>query len=407
VGRADRLWFRPLVLAAVSALDRTVFSVWELLMFSSRLSLGALKLAIGLASGSLAAPWESLLPFKRVDADARESYTLQEQHGPWLILAASFAGPGADQQAKDLVLELRNRYQLKSYLFAETFDFSEPIEGRTIDKFGDWKKMRYANSARYEAIAVLVGDFPSVDDAELAKVLERIKYLKPETLDLQKRQDSTQRFAGLRHFYRRLNGDQSKRAKGPMGSAFVTRNPLLPEEYFEASGVDDFVYSLNKGVEHSLLENPSRFTVRVATFRGDDTIDAREIEQLERSGNVSRKLEIAADQAHRLTVALRRRGVEAYEFHDRHESIVTVGSFNESTYLENGAVESNPAVLQVMQRYDAQRYQGAQRQVKGPPVLGLSPHTLEGIPFDVQPTPMKVPRRAVAAAFAPGRTLFR
>ena len=40
------------------------------------------------------------------------------------------------------------------------------------------------------------------------------------------------------------------------------------------------------------------------------------------------KLEEAAYNAHLLVVALRKQGVEAYEFHDRHESLVTIGSFD-------------------------------------------------------------------------------
>jgi len=40
------------------------------------------------------------------------------------------------------------------------------------------------------------------------------------------------------------------------------------------------------------------------------------------------ELEAAAEKAHRLAKALRMKGYDAYEFHDRYASIVTVGSFN-------------------------------------------------------------------------------
>ena len=39
-------------------------------------------------------------------------------------------------------------------------------------------------------------------------------------------------------------------------------------------------------------------------------------------------LEEAAENAHILTESLRQQGYEAYEFHDRDQSIVTVGSFD-------------------------------------------------------------------------------
>ena len=37
-------------------------------------------------------PWAKLVPFKKVDADPGRNYELEEQHGPWMILAASFVG---------------------------------------------------------------------------------------------------------------------------------------------------------------------------------------------------------------------------------------------------------------------------------------------------------------------------
>ena len=54
-----------------------------------------------------AKPWELLIPFARVEAEAGKQYRLTTDHGPWMILASSFAGPGAEQQASQLALELR------------------------------------------------------------------------------------------------------------------------------------------------------------------------------------------------------------------------------------------------------------------------------------------------------------
>jgi hypothetical protein len=362
-----------------------------------------LLLVLGLPAVLVAAPpWTSFLPFKRAEADPRQSYELQDHHGPWLILAASFAGEGAEQQAHDLARELRGKYQLSAYLFREEYDFTDSVEGRGLDKYGERQRMRYANSGRYDAIGVLVGDFPAVDDPALQKTLDKLKYAQPECLDLTKHADSTQQFAGLRSLYRRLNGDEAKRRKGPMGSAFVTRNPLLPAEYFEG-GVDPFVVSLNRGVKYSLLDNAGQFTVRVATFRGDITMDANKIQALEQSGNVTDKLEVAADQAHRLTTALRKRGVDAYEFHDRHESIVTIGSFaSEGTPRADGTIEIDPGILRIMQSYGASR-----QRLPGRPELGLQPRQLAGIPFDVQPYPMKVPRQSLGASYTRQAGFFR
>jgi hypothetical protein len=373
--------------------------------YNRRTGLMLLGLVILAAPVIAAPPWAQLLPFKKIEADPNKSYPLQESHGPWLILAASFSGEGAGRQAQELVQELRSRFKLPAYVHRQSYDYTQPVQGLTLNKFGEPARMKYANGGRFDGYAVLVGDFPSVDDPELEEVLEKIKYAKPDCLNLEKREWSTQRFVGLRDFYRRVNLDKSKRNKGPMGSAFVTRNPKLPASYFAPSGgVDSFVLNLNRGVKYSLLDNPGRFTVRVATFRGTETVDQRKIQEIQRQQRVSNKLELAADRAHRLTVALRERGVEAYEYHDRHESVVTVGSFDtEGTPLQNGAVDINPAILRVMQIYGATRtpIPGQQSNV------GLKPRTLAGIAFDVQPMPIEVPRRSIAADYAGGRLFSR
>ena len=356
---------------------------------------------MGVASIATAAPpWTSLLPFKRVDASRERTYELSDSDGPWLILAANFSGAGSEEQAHELVYELRKRYRLPAYLHRERFDFSDRFDG--FSHTGQARRMRYAQSSSYDAIAVLVGDFPSIDDPGLEQTMLKIKQARPECLDLSKRDSSAQRFIGLRELYRKINTNESKRKRGPMGNAFATRNPLLPKEYFDRRGVDSFVASLNKGVKYSLLKNRGNVTVKVASFQGDSTINMSKIADLEFSGEVSDKLEVAADRAHRLTVALRKRNVEAFEFHDRHESIVTIGSFeSEGKPLADGTVEIDPKILQIMKNYGA-----ARQTLPGRQDLGLQPRTMDGIPFDIQPMPLPVPRRP-AGAYARSLNIFR
>src|SRR5690606_30309040 len=133
----------------------------------------------------------------------------------------------------------------------------------------------------------------------------KVKYARPSCLDLSTRPQSYQRFAGLREIQRRINPNPEKRERGPMGNAFVTRNPLLPEEYFVTPGLDPLVVDMNRGVEHSLLDCPGKYTVKVATFRGETTMDLSKMDtQPKLFRNQPSKLEIAADKAHRLTKAL-------------------------------------------------------------------------------------------------------
>ncbi len=188
----------------------------------------ALGLALGgwfvAASAVAAPPWEALLPFKRVEANPNNPYRLTRDHGPWLILAASFSGDNAERQAHELVLELRSKFDLVAYTHQQTYDFTQPVEGIGYDEEGNRKQMRYRTAERYDSYAVLVGEFPSVEDPNLEKSLDKLKHAFPQCLDLRSRPQSTQRFAGLRNLYRRVNDDPEKRQKGPMGNAFATRN---------------------------------------------------------------------------------------------------------------------------------------------------------------------------------------
>jgi hypothetical protein len=109
-----------------------------------------LTLAVNLSSAwtaRAAKPWELLIPFKRVEADQNKSYELTEEDGPWMILAASFAGPGAKQQAEQLVYELRKEFKMEAFVHKQTYDFSKPVVGLGINRYGGPKVMRHANAS--------------------------------------------------------------------------------------------------------------------------------------------------------------------------------------------------------------------------------------------------------------------
>ena len=344
-------------------------------------------------------PLARFVPLRRVEADPRKEYPLKQENGPWMIYAASFAGPEAENEAHQLVIELRQKYKVPAYIHHQAYDFTETVEGRGLDRYGEPRKMRYQNPARFDEVAVLVGNFPSVDAPAMAKLLEELKYANPNTLDPNDRNTGL-RFAGFRAFQKSINPNKAKSSKGPMGQAFVTRNPMLPESYFAQSGVDNFVAQMNRGVKHSLLECPGKYTVRVATFRGASELDQGKVKQLLRSGRMESRLAEAAEKAHFLVTQLRKRNIEAYEFHDRTESLVTVGSFDSvGTPRTDGKTEINPAILKIMKCY------GAQEQTLPGGRVGLAPRAVGGIPFDVQPMPVEVPRRSIGADYA--RTSYR
>ena len=122
-----------------------------------------------------APPWSDLISLKSVDADPNKAYPLTEENGPWMVMACSFSGDGAEKQAQELVYELRKRYKLPAYTYQGQFDPGE-AQGRGVDEFGKprkWNYMKYKDSKDKEKarhpelteVAVLVGNYQAADDA--------------------------------------------------------------------------------------------------------------------------------------------------------------------------------------------------------------------------------------------------
>ena len=187
-----------------------------------------------------------------------------------------------------------------------------------------------------------------------------------------------------------------------MGHAFLTTNPRLPREYFVPKGLDPFVVELNRdrNIEHSLMDCPRKYSVRVATFTAKVVVKPSEIRDIELGGRLDGGLEQASDNAHKLTGALRRKGWEAYEFHDRKSSIVTVGSFDSvGTRRPDGTIDWHPAMQKIINKF------GAGRSTAGGALTGaMQLKDLGGIPFDAQPAPIEVPQQPIGASY--GRGLF-
>src|SRR5690606_34878532 len=99
-----------------------------------------------------------------------------------------------------------------------------------------------------------------------------------------------------------------------------------------------------------------QYTVKVATFTGHSIIlDKKNQDAISRGDVPKSHLEEAAKNAHILTEALRKKGYEAYEFHDRKSSIVTVGSFSSvGSKRPDGKIEINPQIHQIMKQFGAE-----------------------------------------------------
>jgi len=319
------------------------------------------------AQGVLPAAFWQNIGKNAVEADPDKEYKLTEMEGPYLIFAAAFSGPTAQQDAHALALELRRTYKWNAYVYEKVFEFDVDKDFKNARNPHTGMRARYMNHDRETEFAVLIGNFPSLEDRRFEKTLDEVRKSQPETL-------------------------KRRRSALHISMAYGLANPMLPAEHRRGS-VDAFIVSINKDRPYSLLRNPRRYTVQIATFTGhtEYTQSSSASSVLDRlSGNNPNAnnpkqmsyLEKGEQAAAKLCKALRERGIEAYEFHERHGSIVTVGSFDQyEQRLPNGAARYHPAVQQIIQEY--------QGQVTGTTYL---PVIIDGVECDLIPRVIEVPR---------------
>jgi hypothetical protein len=369
----------------------------------------------------LSAEGQLKLPFgKSKSSNNPANLELTQRSGPWLIMCTSFVGEEGLEQARRLARELREEHKLKAYIYRHEFDFTKEVAdkgvGWEVVETADKQKrirpiqMQTASKSKFEEIAVLVGDFAGVDDSKAQKTLEQIKTLRPSTmanLDMRSAIEGDnlagERLLAWRGFANIMNSDSEAKEMGPLRAAFLLPNPTLPDEYFQARKVDHFVLDLNKKFKkHGLLKNPGIYTVKLATFCGEVSLDLNKIheKQQEQSWRIknkksltSSKLVDAAKKATLLTRELRAKGIEAYEFHDRHESYVCVGSFDWLSQVDAaGNKRSNPDIVETILKFKGSRVDvpgkpGAMQSYK------LSKRLTDaGIACDPQPIPVLVPK---------------
>ncbi|MEO1495821.1 MAG: hypothetical protein AAFV43_01595 [Planctomycetota bacterium] len=392
---------------------------------------------VAILSAATAAPAWNPFARKKPAAPAQPaSLSLTDQSGPWLIVATTFSGDGAEDQARSLCRELSATLRTPAYVHQMTFDFVKDGErvGRGVDKYGDPVRMKYRSGETRKEWAVLVGEYPAVDDPIARDHLARVKRMNPSALKSADG-ETAQNYAQIRRTQQMVLQQRGKKVTdGPMRTAFITRNPILPEEFFVPQGVDEFVTKLNKGIEHSLLDAPGRYSVKVATFKGRGQLlgatNARSSVAKRRRDKDDPLLE-AGWNAHLLCEEMRDAGWEAYEFHDRNESYVAVGSFETvksggqptpdvmkivrtfgahfagpATPLDRGrSAVTTPKADAVRQQFN-QLFTSEVGQVAG----GLNPKYANvktdarkpprPVPFDVHPHVVEAPRRTISSRFA-------
>lgn len=380
--------------------------------------------ALVLASSALGGPLDSLIPFRsKVEADPKKNYKLTKANGPWMIMAISLAGDDADAKAQRVALELRRNYGLEAWVHEQEVDRGDTVIGLGVDKYNQPRKMKNMRGGTTREVAVMVGNFKSADDPAATKTLEKIRTANVKALANGEVFSDNSGLNAIRSAYfnaaARANATAKKsrsvQTRGPLGRAFMTRNPLQPVEEVAKATLDPFVLDLNRGVEYSLLDNPKQYTVVVGTFRGAAAYSEKKFAESvtrtqERQGDTP--LDKATKDAILLTTKLREEGWEAYIFHDQFETLVTVGSFDEiGTEMPDGHVELHSGPAKVIKTFEAkQKSLGPSGRGAVQPVsaqVALVPVTRKvtsdgnsyDIPLDMSPRLIHVPRQSIADVY--------
>ncbi len=339
-------------------------------------------LALQCFTSSLSAEIEKPVKGKR--------YKLAKNHGPWMMLVASIrdvddekrridGGMSAWEAADEIVYALR-----KDGIPAYTYALDEKMGEISSPNMSENSGRRYV--AQHGYVSVLAGNFASNTDKNIEKLRNHIKNeFDPEFLN----------DPGNGGILRKTPGRPS-----PF-TTLLTVNPLWENEVRDAAE-DDFLVELNAGQKYSLLQNKGKYTLVVATFHGSSVMQVGNDSATKAVGffekHFGKSLDDCALNAMQFTDKLRNAkkygydtNYEAWVFHDKYRSIVTVGSFDS---------KDDPRIRTIATQFGGKM---VRHPKTGEDVLAAESFTVPRMPkrnelpdqswvFDAQPKVMAIPK---------------
>lgn len=291
-------------------------------------------------------------------------YPLTEREGPWLIHIACFRGDESLDFAHRLAEELRQKHRYQSYIFslneADARRDRELIRQWQLQNIGSDKVAESSEQQRLRTVrivkeySVFVGSYPDMEKARLE--VERMRDLPPPSsipsFGVHIYKEPTERATTNpdNNPYGIFGSSGTKTVQGkkindsqgnPFKQAFVVRNPLLKREVVVKQTNNTPVFdpswkALNEREKYSIFTCPKDWTLVVAQFKPPTQVESNIRNSVVQVGmnpaapDIGKGLEQAAETARQFAEVLRDggKGYDAYVFHTRQYSLVSVGAFD-------------------------------------------------------------------------------
>lgn len=295
-------------------------------------------------------------------------YPLTEREGPWLIHIGSFRGDESLDYAHRLAEETRTKHRLLTFIYSmneiDAIRDREQLRQYQLQMIGTDKVAESGERQKLKTVrvvkeySVFVGNFPDMEKArtEAARIKEFSPptsipaygvHLYKEPTEKAKADPESTDWSGPFRLRTTTKTEEGKRINQQLGNpyrqAFVTRNPVLlkqssPTTVVQQQGsvpIDPSWRELNAREKYSIFSCPKNWTLVVAKFSPPAEVQSSLKTSIVQTGmpassaELGKGLEAAAETARQLADLLRDggKGYDAYVFHTRQYSLVTVGAF--------------------------------------------------------------------------------
>ncbi|MFK7820101.1 MAG: hypothetical protein AB8G99_15375 [Planctomycetaceae bacterium] len=315
-------------------------------------------------------------PKGKIDANPNRRYPLTKRNGPWMIMVATMRdipgredqGLSAQQAADQMVLALR-----KIGIPAYTFKQSQVIDQVKLPSRSTGESVARSYIAQQGSVVVCAGNYSSSSNQTAQKTLKWIKK------NFAKRIEALLTDPRAGAVYKPTPGRPS-----PFARAFLMPNPMLNAKELSSATRDPLLVNLNSDMEHTLMKCRGKYSLVVKTFRGKSTMHINKAALEKTAGKLDAKLGTTLDDAGmnawRMTEALRNarslgydQDFEAYVYHDRHQSIVTIGSFES---------KNDPRIAMLVRKF---RSKSRPHPKTGQPILAAELFTVPRRPKNTLP----------------------